>query len=213
MIKCAIFDFDGTLVDSNNIKFETFFQVTKNIPNSKKLLERILQEQSGDRYAIFKSLSNRLYRKYKISVNDKNLCDEYTSICEAKVSSAQSIKGSKDSLEKLKLMDLKLFVSSATPEETLVNIINKRGISHFFDGIFGAPNTKEMHIDHVMKLFDSNSSEVIYIGDSEADRVAANMSNCHFIGIGHDSSRFLIKPPILLKSLQDLPKSISLLES
>lgn len=213
MIKCAIFDFDGTLVDSNNIKFNTFFQVTKNIPNSKKLLEQILQENPGDRFAIFKSLSNRLYSEYQISVNDKNLSDEYTSICEKKVSTAQSIKGSEDSLEKLKLKGVKLFVSSATPEETLVNIINKRGMSHFFDGIFGAPKIKEMHIHHVMKLYDSNSSEIIYIGDSEADRVAANMSNCHFIGVGHDSSRFLIKPPILLKSLQDLPKSISLLES
>jgi len=213
MIKCAIFDFDGTLVDSNNIKFNAFFQVTKNIPNSKKSLKQILQEPPGDRHAIFKSLSDLLYSEYQISVNDKKLSDAYTSICEEKVSSAQSIKGSEDSLEKLKLMGVKLFVSSATPEETLVNIINNRGISHFFDGIFGAPNTKEVHIQHVMKLFNLSSSEVVYIGDSEADRLAARMLNCHFVGIGDDYSRFLIKPSILLKSLHNLPKSLSLLES
>jgi len=213
MIKCAIFDFDGTLVDSNNIKFNAFFQVTKNIPNSKKSLKQILQEPPGDRHAIFKRLSDLLYSEYQISVNDKKLSDAYTSICEEKVSSAQSIKGSEDSLEKLKLMGVKLFVSSATPEETLVNIINNRGISHFFDGIFGAPNTKEVHIQHVMKLFNLSSSEVVYIGDSETDRLAARMLDCHFVGIGDDSSRFLIKPSILLKSLHNLPKSLSLLES
>ena len=213
MIKCIIFDFDGTLVDSNNIKSNAFFRVTKHIPNSKKILEKVLQKQVGDRHAIFSYFAHAMHREYGISVNAEKLCDEFTFFCEEEVSKSPYKDGFEESLKKLKLTNIKLFVSSATPQETLNNIIIRRGISHYFDGIFGTPDTKEIHIEKVKKLLSFSSSEVLYVGDSEPDRLAALNSNCHFFGIGLDSSRFSIKPTILLETLHDLPKSVSTIES
>jgi phosphoglycolate phosphatase len=213
MIKCAIFDFDGTLVDSNNIKFNAFFKATKHIPNSKKILEKILKKKIGDRYAIFSHFSDTIFSEYEISVNDDKLSHEYTLICEEEVSSASNRDGFEESLTKLKLMGIKLFVSSATPEITLNRIIRKRGNSDLFDGIFGAPDSKEIHIENIKQSFKCSSSEILYIGDSEDDRLAAINSNCHFFGIGFDYSRFVIKPTILLDTLHDLPKWVRTLES
>jgi phosphoglycolate phosphatase len=213
MIKCAMFDFDGTLVDSNDIKFNAFFKVTRHIPNSKKIIEKVLQKQIGDRYAIFRYFAHAMYNEYEISVNAKTLSIDYTLLCEEEVSNAPHKEGFEESLKKLKLMNIKLFVSSATPQETLNNILIRRGVSQLFDGIFGTPDSKEFHIEKVKQLLSFSSSEILYIGDSEPDRLAAFNSNCHFIGIGLDSSRFSIKPTILLETLHDLPKSVSTLES
>ena len=213
MIKCAIFDFDGTLVDSNDIKFNAFFKVTRHIPNSKKILEKVLQKQIGDRYAIFSYFAHEMHSEYGISVNAEKLCDEFTLFCEEEVSKSPYKDGFEESLKKLKLMNIKLFVSSATPQETLNNILIRRGVSQLFDGIFGTPDSKELHIEKVKQLLSFSSSEILYIGDSEPDRLAAFNSNCHFIGIGLDSSRFSINPTILLETLHDLPKSVSTLES
>ena len=43
MYKCAIFDFDGTLVQSNEIKKETFYEVTQNFSGVSSILDKILQ--------------------------------------------------------------------------------------------------------------------------------------------------------------------------
>ena len=42
MYKCAIFDFDGTLVQSNEIKKETFYEVTQNFSELSSILDKIL---------------------------------------------------------------------------------------------------------------------------------------------------------------------------
>ena len=52
MIRCVAFDFDGTLVLSNEIKGGFFFEVASNFPGGKSCMESILLDQSGDRYAI-----------------------------------------------------------------------------------------------------------------------------------------------------------------
>ena len=209
MIKYAVFDFDGTLVDSNNIKLNAFFQVTNNLPNSKAIIEEILLRDVGDRNTIFEFFSHAMYSEHGISVNINDLISNYTLLCEDEVSQAISTKDSDESLEKLLSMGIKIFISSATPEQTLNIIVNKRGNSHLFNGIYGSPNSKEMHIHNIRRLFQCHSSEIIYVGDSEVDRVAALRTNCHFFGIGHDFSRFSIKPQVLRETLHDLPKWVS----
>ena len=57
MVKCVVFDFDGTLVGSNEIKRRTFYEVTKNLVDADILLDKILSSpDSGDRYDIFDTL-------------------------------------------------------------------------------------------------------------------------------------------------------------
>ena len=58
MIKCVTFDFDGTLVNSNSIKENTFYSVTSLIPESTKILSQILgNTKFKNRNEIFLELS------------------------------------------------------------------------------------------------------------------------------------------------------------
>ena len=210
MIKYVIFDFDGTLVDSNNIKEQTFFEVTDHLPNSKKILEKILSNPKiGDRYEIFKHFALKLNLDFGILVDDKELARTYTLLCEERISKAESIQGVEKTLKELIEMGIKLFVSSATPEGTLNNILSKRDISYLFERAFGTPNTKEKHIESVIKTYKCSSCEILYVGDSEADRMAASNRSCQFFAIGVDYSRFKTKPKIISDSVLDLPKWIS----
>lgn len=54
MIRCVVFDFDGTLVRSDNIKRASFLAVVRNFDPHGELMARVLTEQPGDRHAIFK---------------------------------------------------------------------------------------------------------------------------------------------------------------
>jgi phosphoglycolate phosphatase len=211
MIKCVIFDFDGTLVDSNNIKHQSFFDVTKSLGGAKDILEVVLAAGDfGDRSDIFKYLITQL----KLDKDDckhsaSELIGKYTALCEERIAQASEIEGATQVLTLLSKIGMRLSISSATPETTLKKIISLRGLSSKFDKIYGAPSSKEQHIQKISNEWMYSMSEIVYVGDSEVDRKAALRVDCHFVGVGKDYSRFKIKPNMMIRSLSDLPVLIN----
>ena len=206
MITSVIFDFDGTLVDSNEIKYKTFFDVTSHLEGAREILLSVLSDPDfGDRTAVFNHLACTLNSSDPKSYVDADLLNNsYTVLCEKKIMQAPEIKGAKQSLETLHSMGMNLIVSSATPEETLNGIVIGRNISSLFSEILGSPDSKEDHIDYIINKFKIIPNDVIYVGDSEVDRRSALNKGCFFIGIGSSSDRFKIKPTYMIEDMSDL---------
>jgi len=211
MIRGVIFDFDGTLVDSNDIKRKSFYSVTKDIAGAGNLLDKILSTpESGDRYDIFETLSKELKLVNNINVESSKLSNHYTELCEYEVSRAPEIEGVSKTVNELKKTGVKLFISSATPENTLKRIIEMRKWNEMFDMVLGSPYSK---IDHVAKILKDNNltvSDILYVGDSEVDKNTALKIGCKFIGIGNNSKRFSIKPSVLLNTLENFTTKLDL---
>ena len=212
MIRGVIFDFDGTLVDSNDIKRKSFYSVTKDIAGAGNLLDKILSTpESGDRYDIFETLSKELKLVNNIIVDPSKLSNLYTELCEYEISRAPEIEEVSKTINELKKTDIKLFISSATPENTLKRIIEMRKWNEMFDMVLGSPYSK---IDHVAKILKDNNltvSDIIYVGDSEVDKNTALKIGCKFIGIGSSSKRFSAKPTIMLNTFESLIAKLELL--
>jgi phosphoglycolate phosphatase-like HAD superfamily hydrolase len=211
MVKCVVFDFDGTLVKSNEIKRRTFYEVTKNLVDADILLDKILSyPDSGDRYDIFDTLIIELKLDREVFVSASKLSDSYTKICEYEISRAPEINGAVKTLKKLRSLGISVFISSATPEVTLQKIISMRGWGNIVDNVLGSPDSK---LDHLQRILTENKysiSEVIYVGDSEIDREVALLVGCKFIGLGKDWSRFSSKPSTLLNTLENFTTELKL---
>ena len=211
MVKCVVFDFDGTLVKSNEIKRRTFYEVTKNLVDADILLDKILSyPDSGDRYDIFDTLIIELKLVREVFVSASKLSDSYTKICEYEISRAPEIKGAVKTIKELRSLGVKIFISSATPEITLQKIIDMRGWKDMINMALGSPDSK---IDHLQTILTKNKysiSEVVYVGDSEIDRDAALLVGCRFVGIGKDWSRFSSKPSTLLNTLENFTTELKL---
>lgn len=211
MIKCVVFDFDGTLVESNEIKRRVFYEVTEDIIGAASVLDELLSApDSGDRYNIFELLIKNLKLRQKDGFSAAYLSSLYTKICEQRISDAPEVGGAFSVLSEFKKLRVKMFVSSATPTNTLQRIIGMRGWGDLFDGIMGSPDSKEDHLRSILISNNYSLSEVIYIGDSEVDQKAALFIGCKFIGIGKNWNRFDRRPLVLLDNLEQLIKELEL---
>ena len=206
--KIFVFDFDGTLVKSNEVKYDLFFEVTNSIRYSRKYLNQILKNNPQlTRTEVFEQLSKMLLKYKGVRVDHKALVAKYTEMSFDKIVGAEDVSGARSTLDYLKSKGGHLYISSNTPEEPLSKIILNKYGNGVFEGIYGAPATKVDHLNDIYTLTGIEKTEFLYIGDSKVDYDSAKKFGCGFIGIdlGRET-RFSQKPSVVLKDL-DLVKN------
>lgn len=207
MIRVIGFDFDGTLVMSNAIKREMFFRVAERFGEVSDLVERILANVKGDRTGIFQAVVDELAAVGRLPEHPDGtpwvafLVDQYTSICEDAIVECSEVPGAMAALGRLVDQGYSLFVNSATPLNPLCRILGRRRMSGFFRNVYGNEGEKSGNIIQAITEFGCRADQLIFIGDNEADRRAAEETGCHFAGIVNEYSGY---SQVLRHPIQDL---------
>ena len=179
-IKCLVFDFDGTLVDTNHIKRDGFFKISEDEKDGRKIMSKLLSSKIGNRYILIKKycaiqkLTEEVYsRKVK----------KYCDYVDSGVINSKVFVGVIELLYFLKENDYTAYINTATPEDNIKKIIHSMQWNNFFESIFGSPNTKIKNLKlHVLNKFQP--SEVLIIGDGEDYYESANQTSCSFTPVG-----------------------------
>lgn len=186
LIRALVFDFDGTLVDSDPIKRSAFYHVTAAVPGASDALDALFaRPDPGDRYGIFVTLAAGL---------GLNCAEDWTEAygrhCERHILGLLAGSDVGHVLEGLKADGYGLFVASATPQSDLVSMVEKSPLAGFFRGVYGRPDAKPEILRNILCGNDWGPREIVMIGNDEPDRRAAEEIGCPFIGIGRDGSPF-----------------------
>ncbi len=170
--KSIIFDCDGVLLNSNNIKSQAFFEIGKNFGEDKgKALLNYHRVNGGiSRNEKFTHFITKILNK---EFNEKiynDLLNQYSSYVFNKLLSCEVTHN----LENLRKLDnKKWFIVSGGNENELIKVFKKRQMLDYFDGgIYGSPRNK---IEIFKNLIEDKkiSNPAIYLGDSKYDYYAS----------------------------------------
>lgn len=181
----VVFDFDGTLVDSTAIKHQGYYAALEDCPSALRLLEEILASPPGDRYAVFRLLARRLANETAIDAEllARKWAARYTEFCERGIAVAPEIGGAASACSTLLANGFSLYINSATPEVDLRVIVNRRGMSHWFDGVYGGPCNKIENLSRILTATGVLPAQCVVVGDGRDDYAAAKQCNCAFLPV------------------------------
>jgi phosphoglycolate phosphatase-like HAD superfamily hydrolase len=179
-----IFDCDGVILDSNNVKGEIFYEIAS-------LYSADLAEEFLD----FHEKNGGLNREHKFNYFFKSILK----ISNAEFETRKSLKlFNQMSLEKLKNTPLiagvesflstvpkssKKYVVSAGNHDEVIEILTFRGLSHLFNSINGGPASKP----EIIKKLDI-LEPVVFFGDSKIDYDCSKIFGFDFVFISEGSS-------------------------
>jgi phosphoglycolate phosphatase len=217
MIRCVAFDFDGTLVDSNEIKRQAFFDVLSDCDPEGSVVAEVLDEiRPGDRFDVTRAIARLLFERGMVPADRgveelaRHWVAAYTRRCEEAVLRCPEIPGASPTLEGLAHRGIALYLNSATPQEPLLRVLRLRSMDHHFRRIFGGPASKLENLRRIREDAGVAARELLFVGDGEDDRTTAEALGCHFAGVVRPGpSRFAVEPR---HRVDDLSGLIELIE-
>jgi len=181
LIKAIIFDFDGVLVESADIKTEAFKELFADYPQKiKEIVNYHLVNAGVSRYVKFRYIYEHILGKDLSKDKEIELGRRFSQIVWQKILEAPFITGAKEFLDTYK-DKYQFFIASGTPEEELQNIINAKRLHSYFKEIHGSPKKKTDIIIYIIDKYGFKNEEVVYIGDAQSDRIAAEEAGIVFI--------------------------------
>ncbi|MHC9543668.1 MAG: HAD family hydrolase [Vulcanimicrobiota bacterium] len=211
MIKAVIFDFDGVLVESVDIKTKAFGQLFESEGEDivKKVIDYHLLNTGVSRFDKFKYIYKEFLKRPLPNDEFEKLCSQFANLFMENVVKAPYVKGAREFIEKHH-NDLLLFVASATPQKEIEEIVTKRYMRHYFKKVYGAPKSKSDAAQEVLNDFSFHHEEAVFIGDALSDHKAAQNNNLFFIArMSGDPSLFDGIDCIKLPDLQGIETVIN----
>lgn len=182
--KNILWDFDGVLIDSHEIREEGFVRVLKDFPRDEvdELLAYHRENGGLSRYVKFRYFFEKIRNEPVSEKKIDELSEGFSEIMRRKLTDRSLLI--EDSLHFIQknFRSYKMHLISGSDENELQTLCAQLGISEYFRTIQGSPTPKKELVREVMDRFDYQPAETVYIGDSINDYDAAIESNVDFYG-------------------------------
>lgn len=177
-----IFDFDGVLVESVDIKSQAFAELYA--PYGQEIVRKVIRhhvENGGmSRFEKFSHYHQTFLGLQYDEVIALKLGQDFSRLVEDKVVGSPYVRGATEFLEKY-CRHLNFFVASGTPHDELIRIMNRRCMAHYFVSAYGSPPSKAQIIDGILMSRNLKAYRTLMVGDSITDYEAAIKTGVRFI--------------------------------
>ena len=178
-----VFDFDGTLVDSNAIKFQGFDLTFEQYPAKLVEISAYCRQRNdvgrGDKFRhVYEQILGLDYTADRAAEAYRR----YAAATTQAVIEAREIPGATAFLKAVKPRAPVALLSN-TPHDVLLRILVSRGWTEFFADICGAPVKKAAWLLNSTRARRLPAEAVVFFGDAIEDLHAAAEAHCSFIAV------------------------------
>ncbi|ABB73734.1 HAD family hydrolase [Nitrosospira multiformis] len=182
--QAIIFDFDGVVVESGEIKTQAFANLYQEYGEEVMVEVAKYHVLNGgmSRYQKFRYFQEMLLEKPPLTAEEERQLDQRFSelVVEAVIASAP-VPGAAELIQR-EAGRIPLFVASGTPETELNTIVVRRGLESYFTAVRGSPTPKQKLIADILTTHRLLPERVLMIGDALIDYQSAMVNNVAFIG-------------------------------
>jgi phosphoglycolate phosphatase-like HAD superfamily hydrolase len=188
--KAILFDFDGVIVDSMELKLDSYCYAFEGYNINKNEIRKMQINNAGfSRNVVIRNIYNQYISQVIKDTELQNIIDRF---CMRDRENSKKIPLITSTMEFLERISGNYFtaVITGTPQPVIEETVKRLGIGKHFNCILGSPKLKSEHISDLIKETKYLRSEYMFIGDSKNDQEAAINQNIRFIGFSNDSSVF-----------------------
>ncbi len=177
-----VFDFDGVILESADIKTQAFRQLFENEhpQHVDEIVEYHLREEGVSRYRKFEHIYNTIIGEELVPAHSQHLGQRFSDLVLEGILAAPFVAGAREYIE-THGQQLPLFIASGTPQEELEYIVRERGIADYFSEVHGTPRRKEEIVRDILRRHDLDAAHVAFVGDAESDLRAAKATGLVFV--------------------------------
>tara|TARA_B100000315_G_C14547569_1_gene574033 strand:+ start:590 stop:1216 length:627 start_codon:yes stop_codon:yes gene_type:complete len=182
MLKGIIFDFDGVIAESVQVKTDAFAGIYKTYGPDivKKVVEHHESNGGMSRFEKIKFYHESFLNKTITEEEITDLANQFSSLVVEKVIAAPYVPGALEYIQE-SYKHYKLFISTGTPTGEMQIILKRKKIAKYFTDVFGSPEKKTVHVYNILSNYNLKPDEVMFYGDSNSDLDAAKISDIPFI--------------------------------
>lgn len=184
-LSCVIFDCDGVILESMDAKNAAQAKICEEIaPEHVEAFAAYTAEHGGvSRFEKFAWLIRRAFNRDITPEESTRMGEKFTQYCLDAVLAAPLVPGFLETVQQWHGRT-PMFVASGTPHYELVEILQKRGLDHYFAGICGTPPGKAALLTSIVREVGAPPATMVMVGDSKTDLDAAVIAGTRFYGRG-----------------------------
>jgi len=182
-IIAVIFDFDGVLAESVDVKTRAFAALYEDYGSEivEAVVDYHLRNGGMPRYEKFRYYHSALLGKQLSTEEENKLARQFSELVYEGVINAPMVAGALEFLKKHRTA-YEMHVASGTPHDEMQLIIKERGLSDFFLSVHGSPRSKTEIITAILSKYGYYPENVLVVGDALSDYKGAIESGVHFVG-------------------------------
>jgi HAD superfamily hydrolase (TIGR01549 family) len=210
-IKAIIFDYDGVIAESVNVKTETFAKMYK--PYGNEIVVKVMKHHEANggmsRFEKFKIYHKDFLEQEINSLKVAELAKQFSDIVLQKVADSPYVEGAYNFISS-NYQKYNFYISTGTPTDEIEIILEKNDIRKYFKNVYGSPERKNIHVKKILKKYNLSKKEVVFVGDALTDRDAARDNGIEFIA-RYTTAEEIKKEKYLINNFSQLENILNLL--
>ena len=180
-LRAIVFDFDGVILESAEVKTEAFMELYADYPDKVPAIRDYHIAQAGiSRYVKFEHIQRNILGLPYTEADRRRASTEFERLTRERIFRCPQVPGAENLLRNLKGRVLRI-VGSGTPQAELELIVATRKMEDWFDELWGTPRVKADILRDVMTRHRLPSRQVLMVGDGMSDYDAARETGTLFL--------------------------------